>query len=427
MNIVIFILFVSAILFGLFYSVMSVFQLWRHVGIRKNKKASLSFYPPITVLKPLKGLDDQIEKNLESFFQLDYPKVQLLFGVSDSTDPVIPVVNKLRNRYPHISSMLIVSDRKIGLNPKINNLANMVVHASHDYLVISDSNVRVRPEYLKAMISETDAPNVGLVTSTIRGIGAKGFGAMLENLHLNTFVAGSIFAVRKLFGISVSIGKSMLFRRETLNRLGGFERFANILAEDHMMGLSIKKLGLEVKTSSWVIDSINETWPVDRFANRHIRWGLMRRNFSLRDYAAELFSHPIVLAFLLFLIQPSEFTTFALSIVTAAQILLSVAAGKLTESDLRWFSYFLVPFKEVIMFGIWIVPFFKRTVEWRGHRFLIGSHTRLHPIRQSRQSVLDRFITWITTNGNRNVGDVARSIRRLTRERTLRLVGRIGR
>jgi ceramide glucosyltransferase len=424
MNTLLFILFTGAILFGLFYSFVSVVQLWRS---KKRKAIASHLCPPITVLKPLKGLDDQIEQNLESFFQLDYPEFQLLFGVADSTDPVIPVVNVLRSKYPHVSSKLVLSDRKIGLNPKINNLANIVVQASHEYLLISDSNVRVRPDYLRTMAAEIDSPKVGLVTATIRGIGAKGFGAMLENLHLNTFVAGSVFAVRSLLDISISIGKSMLFRRETLDQLGGFERFANVLAEDHMLGLSIKELGLEVQTSSYIIDSINESWPVNRFANRHVRWGLMRRNFSLRDYAAELFSHPIILSALAFAIQPNEITALILSIVFIAQIIANMIAGRVIQADLPLYSYLLVPMKEVIMFGIWVIPFFKRTVEWRGHRFLVGANTRLYPVRASNQSLLDRLISWLTANGNRNVGDIAKSIRRLTRERTLRLVSRFAR
>lgn len=426
MNSAILILFSGAILFGLFYSFISLFQLWKQT--RKPKgAASAAYLPPITVLKPLKGLDDQIEKNLESFFQLDYPEYQLLFGVAESSDQVIPIVDSLCRRYPHIPAQVIVSDRRIGLNPKINNLANIVVHAEHEYLVISDSNVRVRPEYLRAMMTEMGSPNVGLVTSSIRGIGAKGFGAMLENVHLNTFVAGSIFAVKKLFGVSISIGKSMLFRKATLHQLGGFERFANVLAEDHMLGLSIKKLGLVVKISPWIIDSINETWPPGRFANHHIRWGLMRRNFSLRDYVAEVFSHPIILSALLFLIQPNELTTSFLVATIFTQTLFSVLTGRVMASDLPWYSYLLTPLKECIMFGIWIIPFFKRTIEWRGHRFAIGAHTRLSPIRNFRPSLFDRVINWLSTNGNRNVGDIARSIRRITRERTLRFVARIAR
>ena len=368
-----------AIAIGLSYSLISLWFLFVDYRLRKSPTHKLTIHPGVTIFKPLKGLDDCLENNLRSFFELDYPVYELIFGVQEYDDPAISLVGKLQAEYTHIPSQLIINTTRVGLNPKINNLFNIYPYASHDCMVISDSNVRVDPGYLTDLVGRLQAPGVGLVTSAIRGVGGDSLGSVLENLHANTFISGSVRAVRKLFGIPITIGKSMCFHRATLQSLGGFEAFANYLAEDFLLGHSIRKIGKKVVISSHWIDSVNNTWSIGRFVNRHYRWATMRRHINLLHYSAEIFSNPVFLALLYYGWRTDQTACSLFVAVTAFKTLIDISAARLFESDLKWHHYFYLPLKDIIIAGIWLAPFFKRQVVWRGNYFNINRNTYLTP------------------------------------------------
>ncbi|MEO6811580.1 MAG: glycosyltransferase, partial [Isosphaeraceae bacterium] len=171
-----------------FFSAASL--LW----VTRRRRNLPEFTPPVTILKPLKGMDEGLEENLRSFFRLDYPVYQLLFGVSDPNDPAVPVVERLLAEFPNQDARLIVGYPPFGLNPKVENLAALLVHRTHETILISDSNVRVRPGYLRETACYLADPSVGLVTNLFAGVGEARFGAALENLQLNGFIAGGVAA-----------------------------------------------------------------------------------------------------------------------------------------------------------------------------------------------------------------------------------------
>ena len=148
--------------------------------------------PPVTVFKPLKGLDEELEENLRSFFRLDYPVYQLIFGVADEHDPAIEVVRSLMAEFPEHDARLVVGCPAFGLNPKVANLASMDRYRKHDVILISDSNVRVRPSYLRETACYLTEPGVGLVTNLFAGVGDAYSGATMENLQLNGYIAGGM-------------------------------------------------------------------------------------------------------------------------------------------------------------------------------------------------------------------------------------------
>ncbi len=367
-----------AIGIGMWYTLTGV-SLLAYERLRARKPIHPKSLPPISILKPLKGVDDDLEGNLRTFFTIDYPVYEIIFAINDLDDPAIAIVKSLRNQYPEIPTRLVVDEHREGLNPKVNNLVNGCRQARHDYFVISDSNVRVRPDYLRHLIARLQKPNVGLVTSTVRGGGAESLGAVLENLHLNTYITEAVFVVNRVFRVPVTIGKSMCFKRETLEHLGGFEAFVNYLFEDALIGKGIKKLGLKISTSNYWVDNINRTWEVHRFFNRHLRWATMRRHLNIFHYCTEILGNPIVLS-LLYLAWRRDH--FALSIFVAV-LLIKVAAdtiaAELLKSDLKWRQYLWIPFKEILMGILWVLPFFIHTVTWRGNKFVIGKNTELIP------------------------------------------------
>lgn len=336
--------------------------------------------PPVSILKPLKGIDDQLERNLQSFFTLDYPKHELLFGLSDPKDPAITIVKKLQARYPQVSSRLVIDPRRVGLNPKVNNLENLYTQTRYNLLLISDSNVRVENQYVYHMVSEYLKPGVGLVTSIFRGSFAQSIGSIFENLHLNTYIAPNVMTIKKLFCKSITIGKSMLFNKEVIDRIKGFSIFGEFLAEDHMLGIHIKNAGLKISQSNYIIDNVNINWSVDKFINRHMRWAKMRRTINIGHYLAEPLSNPILIAFVLMLVRLDIIGIILFSLITFTKIIPDMINARLIKSDLKWYHGLLIPLKDLLIGFIWFVPFVNRKINWRGNNFRISKGTRLLPI-----------------------------------------------
>ncbi len=381
----------GAVIFGLSYAAVMVVVI--AVARRTTRKVSgdAGALPPISVLKPLKGCDDQLRENLISFFELDYPQFEVIFGVERENDPAVAVVRDLQEQYPHIASQLVVSDHRVGLNPKVNNLANTYPQARYDYFVISDSNVRVQPDYLTDMITQLLQPKVGLVTSTIRGVGAKRLGARLENIHLNSFIAGSVLTITRVFKRPITIGKSMCFSRQTFERVGGFPRIANYLAEDHILGLCIRNLGYSLKVSYQAVDSINHSWGLQKFFNRHLRWATMRRHVNLWHYLAEMFSNPLFFALLLVAWRRDLYSVAIFAGAGVLKSVLDLLAASFVGTRQSWYHFVLVPLKDLIIAYIWFVPIYGKTINWRGNWFLVGKNTSLAPVTQT--AVTDAIIS----------------------------------
>lgn len=243
--------------------------------------------PSVTILKPLKGVDPGISENLESFFNLDYPSYELLFSISSSDDPVITVVRDLFKRYPEVRAKLICELSEKGPNPKINNLLRAYQEAQSDLVLISDSNIRAKPDYLRNLIPDM-AQSVGVITAVVAGTCPKGIGGWLEASYLNTFFNRWMF-LSKQFGFPSVIGKSMLFRKSTLKRAGGLEVLGRYIAEDYMAGHAVLKLDLSVELMRRPIPQFIGNYNFQDFWQRHLRWGRIRKSIAPIAFLLEPF------------------------------------------------------------------------------------------------------------------------------------------
>ena len=364
---------------GLLYTmttmIISFIEFKRHTYLLPSNQL-----PAVSVLKPLKGIDDQLEKNLQSFFTLDYPQYELLFGINNSDDPAIEVVRKLQQRYPEVSSRLVIDTRRIGLNPKVNNLENLYGQTNYNLMLISDSNIRVGKRYLQYMVSEYLKPDVGLVTSIFRGSFAQSLGSIFENLHLNTYIAPNVITIRKLFKKPITIGKSMLFNKDVIDKIKGFSIFGEFLAEDHMLGLHVQQAGLKISQSNYIIDNVNIKWSVSKFINRHLRWAKMRRTLNIGHYLLEPLSNPILMALIFMLVNLNLQGLSIFLAVTLIKTFFDMMNARFMNSDLKWYHGLLIPLKDLLIGLIWFVPFVNRTIYWRGNSFRISKGTRLLPI-----------------------------------------------
>ncbi len=252
--------------------------------------------PPVSILKPLKGLDDNLFDNLASFCTQDYPTYEVIFCLQDLNDPAYKVAKKVQEKYSDRNISLVVEKCHAGHNPKVNNLIPAYQKAQHPYILISDSNVIVGKSYLREIVRQTADPSVGLVSNLIHGVGGRSLGATLENLHLNSFIMGSVSFLDQALGMPCVIGKSMLMKKTDLEALGGLSAFKDILAEDFIIGREMNKSGKKVVLSNHLISNVNEYWDIKRFMNRHTRWGKLRWKIGGAKYISELLVNPVFMA-----------------------------------------------------------------------------------------------------------------------------------
>jgi ceramide glucosyltransferase len=332
---------------------------------------------PVSILKPLKGLDDGLFDNLESFCNLDYPAYEIIFALQNRNDPAFKVVKKIREKYPLKDISVVVEFCDEGLNPKVNNLIPAYKRAKYDLLLISDSNVRVEKDYLRAIAGHMENPSVGLVSNMIKGVNGRSIGAVLENLHLNTFIVGSVCFLDKYLGLPCVIGKSMLMRKGDFEAIGGFRAVKDLLAEDYIIGERIHKLGRKVVLSNHVIRNVNEYWGVKKFLNRHTRWGKLRWHIGGAKYIPELIGNAVFISCLPLVFSPVGLSLPLLATVSSVKIVRDFYIGRKLGAGMNPFLYLLAPVKDLFIGFIWFVPLLSNRVAWRGNKYVIGKDSQL--------------------------------------------------
>jgi ceramide glucosyltransferase len=348
-----------------------------------SPESSVNF-PPVSILKPLKGLDDNLFDNLESFCRLDYPAYEIIFALQSWNDPAYKVAKKVRNKYREIDITIHVENINPGLNPKVNNLMPAYRVSKYPYVLISDSNVMVDKFYLRKIVSEIKAPSVGLVCNLIRGMGGYSIGAVLENLHMNSFIMGSVCFLDRFLKMPCVIGKSMLMRKSDLEAIGGLAAFKDMLAEDYLIGKRMNEMGRQVIISGHYIDNINNYWSIKQFINRHSRWGKLRWQLGGFRYFSELIANPVFMAFLPLLFWgPSQLTIALAGTVSACKIAGDYMLGRRIGTNMKASSYLFTPLKDLIIGVMWFAPLISSTVVWRGNRYLIGKDSCLSPCPES--------------------------------------------
>lgn len=364
---------VGSTLLGLF----AVYWVTRRRGLPE-------YTPPVTIFKPLKGLDEGLEENLRSFFALDYPRFQLIFGVASEQDPAIGVVRRLLAEFPRQDAQLVVGNPAFGLNPKVENLAAMERHRKHEFILISDSNVRVRPSYLRETACYLASPGVGLVSNLFVGVEEERLGAILENLQLNGFIAGAV-ASASLLGITCVVGKSMLMPAGVLAEVGGLVGVRNLLAEDQVLGLRVRKAGHRVALSHHVVANVNRRRDLGWFLNRHSRWYKIRLRLAPGAFLVEPLTNLTTIGLLWALSgEPTLAWRGGLALALVGVLRDALQTHRLRGAFPRVAHLPLCLVKDLFLLPAWFDAIVSHRINWRGHRLVIGRYTRLRRARAPR-------------------------------------------
>lgn len=346
----------------------------------EEKKYARGFLPPVSILKPLQGTEPELKKNLSSFCELDYPEYELVFCLDKEDAPASPLIKELQKEYPEVKIKIATDDHHYGYNPKVNNLIRGLEQSTYDLVLISDADVCPDRDYLKDTSHFFQDPSVGMVTNLIRGKGKGSLGAILENLYLNSFVLGGTCSLYHFFDYACVTGKSVLFRKKDLKKIGGFLSIKNFLAEDQILGKKFRRLGKKVILSNHLITSNNSKRPLTKFFSRNLRWSQMRMQLGGLGYLSEMLVNPVFLATLFFISSLSTFSFSAFLGTSFFKITVDSLEGKMIRAGAGFSPYLLTPFKDVLIGTIWFFPFFKTSVEWRETKLRLKRYTELEPI-----------------------------------------------
>ena len=348
------------------------------IFLRDSPPINPEFHPPVTILKPLCGIDQGTYTNLASFCQQNYPQYQIIFSVRSSTDPSIEVIEKLIQQFPEIDINLLVKDQIIGANLKISNLANAVTIAKYDILVIADSDIRVGSEYLKTVIQPLQDQKVGVVTCLYRST-AQGIATILEAICTATDFQVGILVSKQLEGIKFALGSTIVIRKTTLTKIGGFAAVADYLADDYQLGYLPTQIGEKVVLSNYIVEhGLGHSSLLDSI-NRQIRWARCIRVSRPWGYGGLIFTFGTISSLLLLITNSgSIFSWLVFSITFSMRLIMAWLIGvKLLNDSVTKKYFWLIPIADIVRFIIWCCGFFGNTIKWRGTKFKLVKDGKL--------------------------------------------------
>jgi ceramide glucosyltransferase len=351
--------------------VFSLLALWAARDYLSVPHPALLHAVPISILKPLSGLDEGLEANLRSFFLQDYPDFELVFSVREAADPAVAVVERLRREFPDVPARLVVTGEPPCPNAKVYALECMLAEARHELLVMADSDTRVGSDLLSTIAAEFEDPRLGLATCPYRAIAGCGLWSGLEAIGMNTEFLAGILVARLLEGMKFGVGPCMAVRRKVIGHMGGFARFRNFLAEDFEMGRLAAALGYRNILSRYVIEHrIGSTRMRANFGHR-LRWVRSTRRSRPAGYAGQLFTYPVPLALALWAVHPAWWPVAAVALALRAATLW-VTAVRILGARAGFLHAGLAALEELLTFGFWMAGFFGNTIHWRGRRYVLN-------------------------------------------------------
>ncbi len=344
------------------YSLLSIIAAWRYLSIQPP---ALRSPEPISILKPLAGLEHGLESNLRTFFEQDYPAFEILFAVSTADDPAAGIVDKLRREHPHISTRLIVTGAPPYANAKVFSLDLMLAAAANNLIVMSDSDTRVTPILLRTVAGEFQNPRLGIATCPYRAIPGPSIWSRLEATGMNTDFMAGILVARMLEGMQFAVGPTIAARRPALESIGGFNRLKDYLAEDFVMGKFAAEAGYGVILSSYVIEHHIGSSALRQNMAHRLRWARSTRRSRPAGYLGQLFTMPLPLALLVWAWNPSWWPVLVPPLLVRA-LAAYVVSARVLKARLNWL---LLPVEDLAAFCFWIAGFFGNTIVWRGRRY----------------------------------------------------------
>jgi ceramide glucosyltransferase len=334
--------------------------------------------PPVTVLKPLCGAEPGLYENLRSFCLQDYPEFQIVFGVRDRDDPALAVVARLLAEFPALPIDVVVDPRQHGSNRKVSSLINMLGRARHDVLVMADSDAYVGPDYLKTVTAPLLDRKVGLVTCIYHGEPTPRIWSRLGAMYVNEWYMPSVLMARLFGHEGYTSGQTICMRRETLQGIGGLRAIADHLADDYQLGELVRRLGLRIVLSPYVLRAEHHEPTLDLLVRHEVRWMRTLRVLRPRSFRLIFFGFSLPLAVLGMLLcvagsMPSMWAWILFQVTVFARLALHFSHRLRGERPL-FSDFWLVPARDLLLCWVWWRTFFTSRITWRGGEFDVDAH-----------------------------------------------------
>jgi ceramide glucosyltransferase len=333
--------------------------------------------PPLSVLKPLHGLDDGLEENLRSFFEQDYPEFELLFAARSEADPGLNLARRLAGEYPRRPCRFFVTGEPTYPNAKVFSLEIMTEAAANEILVMADSDILAPPDLLRTLAAEFQNPRLGVATCPYRAVPGRSLWSRLEAIGMNTEFWGGVFTARLVErGVRFAVGPTAAARKQAIAGAGGWKRLGEYLAEDFALGQLAAASGWDVILSRAVVEHRIGSQEFKANMTHRLRWNRSTRRSRPAGYAGQLFTHPLPVAVALAAVEPALWWALIPAAGLRAWAACEVAVFILNDHLTRR-NWWLVPVQDMISFLTWIAAFQGNTIEWRGSRYLVDRQGRL--------------------------------------------------
>ncbi len=360
------------VLAGIVYTALSIFSVSRFFSpVKYGGDPALM---PVSVIKPLKGADPELIENIRSFCGQDYPEYEVLLGVSEHDEETLAEADRIVRSLPGCDIRVVISSGDIGANRKVSNLQGLFDAAKYQLLAISDSDMRVGPDYLKNIVSEYQRDeNTGLVTSLYRISNPQSPGAALESLNIGLDFIPSVVVAGQLEGITFGLGASMLVSKESVESIGGFRELAGYLADDYQLGNKLWMKGAGIVLSDYLIEDVVGRMSLSEHITHQLRWARTIRASRPLGSLGYGITHVLPFSMMLTIVRAADPLSISI-LCSVIFIRISLAIVLLRKGVLQagWIKWLiLLPVKDCLSFGIWIWSFLGSSVLWRGEKYQI--------------------------------------------------------
>lgn len=368
--------------FPLIYYLLACAAAWRFSRGMKERVLR-SFQPPLSILKPLHGVDFASYENYASFCHQHYPaEYEILFAVNDQSDPAAAVVRRLIGDFPQREIKLLVGAEYFGANRKVNSLARLAREAKYEVLALSDGDVRVTPQYLQNMVAPLQDPAVGAVTSFYRGIAQKNLGAEFEAIGASSAFFAGVLMAAWTEGVKFALGASIATTKTWLKKIGGFEEIAAFLADDYEIGRRVAAAGGRVVLSHETVWTMYPAQTVRGFWEHQLRWARTVRLCRPASYTALLFTQGLPWAIAAAIVAPAAWIAIAylLAYLVLRLAMAWIVGVTVVKDAVLRRRMWLVPIWDAIHFVVWVASFASNRVVWGNVEYVVDGG-RMKPLR----------------------------------------------
>ena len=354
------------------YYLIVIYSSWRFFHEPLPPPSKIPFTPPVSNLKPVRGLDPDAYENFASFCRQDYPEFELLFCVSPG-DPAVPILEKLARDFPERQIRIIFQEISSGTNDKVNKLDRLVHEAKHEVVVINDSDVRANPDYLRMVVGPLEDPKVGAVTCFYLPVQEKGFADSLQNIGmLSDFYAGVLVA-KQLDGVKFALGTTIATRRKLIEGFGGYKAIENRPGDDLLVGRLIAEQGYEVKLPREAILTVSDFGSFRDLLLKRLRWFVVMRHMRPWGHLGLLLTQGLPWSLAAVAAHPT--VSVALGYLGAYALLRCAITWIIGIDGLKhrgvWARMPLILVWDAVAFALWLASFTKNSIRWRNKNYYI--------------------------------------------------------